>query len=78
MTNILHFRIFVAATVVGSQVDYQGFQLERAYLTLTSNIVTAAVKKASLRAQIKATREILAVVQEEAVEGKPDATPGKE
>jgi NodT family efflux transporter outer membrane factor (OMF) lipoprotein len=40
-------------------VDYQRFQLEGAYLTLASNIVTAAVKEASLRAQLKATREII-------------------
>ena len=43
-----------------SQVDYQRFQLEGAYLTLTSNIVTTAVKEASLRAQIRATGEIVA------------------
>ena len=48
-----------------SQVDYQRFQLEGSYLTLTSNIVTAAVKEASLRSQIRATREIL-TVQEKA------------
>jgi NodT family efflux transporter outer membrane factor (OMF) lipoprotein len=42
-----------------SQVDYQSYQLEGAYLTLASNIVTAAVKDASLRAQLKATREII-------------------
>jgi NodT family efflux transporter outer membrane factor (OMF) lipoprotein len=46
--------------VLRSQVDYQRFQLEGAYLALTSNIVTAAVKEASLRAQIKAMKEILA------------------
>ncbi|MHB8533935.1 MAG: efflux transporter outer membrane subunit [Sulfuricaulis sp.] len=44
-----------------SAVDYQRFQLEGAYLTLTANIVTTAVKEASLRAQIKATQEIAAV-----------------
>jgi NodT family efflux transporter outer membrane factor (OMF) lipoprotein len=42
-----------------SQIDYQRFQLEGVYLTLTSNIVTTAVKDASLRAQIKAMREII-------------------
>ena len=42
-----------------SQVDYQKFQLEGAYLTLTSNIVTSAVKEASLRAQIRSTRDII-------------------
>jgi NodT family efflux transporter outer membrane factor (OMF) lipoprotein len=43
-----------------SQVDYQRFQLEGAHLTLTSNIVTAAVKEASLRAQIRSTLDIVA------------------
>lgn len=42
-----------------SQIDYQRFQLEGVYLTLTANIVTAAVKDASLRAQIRAMREII-------------------
>lgn len=42
-----------------AQVDYQQFQWEAAYLTLTSNIVTTAVTIASLRAQIKATHEII-------------------
>ncbi len=44
-----------------SQVDYQSFQLEGAYLTLTANIVTTAMREASLRSQIRATEEILAV-----------------
>jgi NodT family efflux transporter outer membrane factor (OMF) lipoprotein len=48
-----------------AQVDYQRFQLEGAYLTLTSNIVTTAVQEASLREQIKATRAILAFQQEQ-------------
>ena len=43
-----------------SQVDYERFQIEGAYLTLTSNIVTAAVKEASLRAQIRSTLDIVA------------------
>jgi NodT family efflux transporter outer membrane factor (OMF) lipoprotein len=43
-----------------AQVDYQGFQLDGAYLALTSNLVTAAVREAALRAQIAATREIIA------------------
>ena len=41
-----------------AQIDYQGFQLQAAYLALTANIVTAAVKEASLRAQIEATERI--------------------
>ena len=43
-----------------SQVDYQRYQLEAAHLALTSNIVTTALQEASLRAQIRASQEILA------------------
>jgi NodT family efflux transporter outer membrane factor (OMF) lipoprotein len=44
------------------QAEAQRFQLEAAYVTLTSNVVAAAVQEASLRAQISATREIIAIV----------------
>ena len=40
-------------------VDVQKFQVEAAYLTLTSNVVTSAIREASLRAQLKATQELL-------------------
>jgi NodT family efflux transporter outer membrane factor (OMF) lipoprotein len=40
----------------------QRFQLQAAYLTLTSNVVAAAVQEASLRAQISATREIIGII----------------
>ena len=43
-----------------AQVDYQKFQVEATYLTLTSNIVTTAVTEASLRAQIQATIALIA------------------
>ncbi len=46
-----------------AQIDVQRFQLEGAYLTITSNIVAAAVKEASLRAQLQALREITAAQQ---------------
>lgn len=42
-----------------AQADQQRFQLEATYLTLTSNVVAAAVQEASLRAQIAATEEII-------------------
>lgn len=42
-----------------AQAEYERFVLEAAYLTLTSNVVTAAVQEASLRAQIAATHEII-------------------
>jgi NodT family efflux transporter outer membrane factor (OMF) lipoprotein len=48
-----------------AQVDYQGFQLEGAYLALTANIVTTAIKEASLRAQTQAVQEIEALQRKE-------------
>ncbi|MDP9083469.1 MAG: efflux transporter outer membrane subunit, partial [Pseudomonadota bacterium] len=41
-----------------AQSEYQQFALEATYLSLTANIVTAAVNEASLDAQIKATEDI--------------------
>jgi NodT family efflux transporter outer membrane factor (OMF) lipoprotein len=43
-----------------AQANAQRFQLEATYLTLTSNLVNAAIQEASLRAQIDATRSIIA------------------
>ncbi len=40
-------------------VDYQRFQVEAAYLSLTANLVTAAIQEASLRAQLQATRDVV-------------------
>jgi len=48
-----------------SQVDYQRFQLEGAYITLTANIVTAAIQEASVRAQIRTTQDIIAAQQKQ-------------
>jgi len=42
-----------------AQADDQRFELEAAYLTLTSNVVTAAIQEAALRAQIKANEDIV-------------------
>jgi NodT family efflux transporter outer membrane factor (OMF) lipoprotein len=39
-------------------VDFQRFQVEAAYLSLTANVATTAFREASLREQIRATREI--------------------
>ena len=47
-----------------ADVDFQRYQREAAHLTLTSNIVTSAVREASLRAQLDATREILAAQEQ--------------
>src|SRR5438552_73677 len=40
-------------------IEFQRFQLEAAYLSLTSNIATTAFREASLREQVRATREIV-------------------
>ncbi len=47
-----------------AQAESQRFQLEATYLTLTSNVVVAAVQEASLRAQIAATREVIKIETE--------------
>ncbi len=39
--------------------ENQRFQLEAAYLTLTANVVAAAIQEASLRAQIDATKRVI-------------------
>jgi NodT family efflux transporter outer membrane factor (OMF) lipoprotein len=48
---------------LAAQADYQRYELEAAYLTLTANIVTAAVTEASLNAQVAATRQIVSIDQ---------------
>lgn len=48
-----------------SLVDYQDFQLEGAYLALTSNIVTTAVREAQLRALISVTQDIVAAEEKQ-------------
>ncbi len=42
-----------------AQLNAQHFQMEATYITLASNIVAAALQEAALRAQIKATGEIV-------------------
>ena len=42
-----------------AQLEAQHFQLEATYITLASNIVAAVLQEATLRAQIKATTEIV-------------------
>jgi NodT family efflux transporter outer membrane factor (OMF) lipoprotein len=43
-----------------AQTEFERFQLEAAYLTLTSGVVLAAIQEASLRGQIVATEAIIA------------------
>ncbi|BDV38086.1 histidine kinase [Methylocystis bryophila] len=42
-----------------AQTDQQRYQLEAAYLTLTSNVASAATQEAALRGQLAATREVI-------------------
>ena len=42
-----------------AQAEFQRFELEATYLTLTANVVTTAIQEASLRGQIEATRDII-------------------
>lgn len=44
-----------------AQAEVAAFQREAAYLTLTANVVAAAIQEASLRAQVQATHEAVAV-----------------
>jgi NodT family efflux transporter outer membrane factor (OMF) lipoprotein len=48
-----------------AEEEFQRFQLEAAYLTLTSNVVVAAVGEASLRAQVAATEDIIQIETQE-------------
>jgi NodT family efflux transporter outer membrane factor (OMF) lipoprotein len=48
-----------------ASAEYQYFQLEAAYLSLTANVVTAYVQAASLRGQIDATRDIIRLEREQ-------------
>ncbi len=43
--------------------DQQRYQLEATYLTLTSNLVAAAIVEASLRGQLQATNDILVIAR---------------
>jgi NodT family efflux transporter outer membrane factor (OMF) lipoprotein len=45
---------------LAAQTEVQGLALEATYITLASNVAAAAIQEASLRAQIRATQEIIA------------------
>ncbi|VVD71026.1 histidine kinase [Pandoraea terrae] len=46
-----------------AQADAQRFQLEATYLTLSTNVVAAAIQEAALRGQLAATEEIIGIQQ---------------
>ncbi len=52
---------FRAVENLDAVTEQQLFQLEAAYLALTSNVVTAAIQEASLRGQIAATQRIIGI-----------------
>jgi NodT family efflux transporter outer membrane factor (OMF) lipoprotein len=49
---------------LAAQADAQRYTLEATYITLASNVVAAAIQEASVRAQIRATRQIIEADQE--------------
>jgi NodT family efflux transporter outer membrane factor (OMF) lipoprotein len=48
-----------------AQADSQRFQLEAAYLSLTSNLVVAAIQEASLRGQVDSTETLIRLESEQ-------------
>ena len=61
---------------LAAAIDYQRYQVEAAYLSLTANLVTTAIQEASLRAQLQATLDVieaesktLAVIEKQAALG---------
>jgi NodT family efflux transporter outer membrane factor (OMF) lipoprotein len=48
-----------------AQADSQRFQLEAAYLSLTANLVVAAIQEASLRGQVASTEALVKLEQEQ-------------
>ena len=54
-----------------AQADYQRFELEATYLTLTANLVVAAIDEASLRGQIAATEQIIKAEADQLDGGAP-------
>ena len=44
---------------VRAAIDYQRFQVEATWLSLTSSVVATAIQEASLRAQLKVTRDVV-------------------
>lgn len=44
---------------LAAQAEFEGYELEAAYLSLTTNVVLTTIQEASIRAQITATTEIV-------------------
>ncbi len=50
---------------LAAEAEYQRYELEASYLSLTTNIVTAAVTEASYNAQIAATQQVISIEQQQ-------------
>ena len=48
-----------------AEQQFQRFELEASYLTISSNVVTAAINEAALRGEIAATQEIIGIETQE-------------
>jgi NodT family efflux transporter outer membrane factor (OMF) lipoprotein len=53
-----------AVESLGAQAEASRFQLDATYLTLAGNVVTTAIQEAGLRAQIAATKRVIALERE--------------
>ena len=53
-----------AVESLAAQAEAARFQLDATYLTLTANVITAAMEEAGLRAQIDGTQQVIALEQE--------------
>src|ERR1700676_2472942 len=53
-----------AVESLAAQAEANRFQLDATYLTLTANVVTAAIQEASLRAQIAGTERVIVLERE--------------
>jgi NodT family efflux transporter outer membrane factor (OMF) lipoprotein len=53
-----------AVESLGAQAEASRFQLDATYLTLAGNVVTTAIQEAGLRAQIAATKRMIALERE--------------
>jgi NodT family efflux transporter outer membrane factor (OMF) lipoprotein len=49
---------------LAAQAEASRYQLDATYLTLTANVVTAAIQEAGLRAQIKAAKQVISLERE--------------
>ncbi len=49
---------------LAAQAEASRYQLDATYLTLTANVVTAAIQEAGLRAQVSATERVIALERE--------------